>query len=232
MDRRVVARFAADLGERAIECAAEQLGFAEEIEAARAFVGQVEHGAEDVIGGPSTPRRDHPRARPGSRDRWHSPGGEDVTPTLYGNISRRHGQRGQQRGGRGRGSRGRRRRRGLPSSMRPPTPWAPQPTRSVPLQMPWATPSTLGPMPMGMQSEGTVGWTPEPTFQQVDPEYQAQFEEAAAAQKTFQKVFQRQVDVSVARIETIRTRPASVNSSRSGHNWCGGQHPGSGQSRS
>jgi hypothetical protein len=45
-----VARFAADLGERAIDWVANEIGIADQINAARDFVGQVEHAADDIVG--------------------------------------------------------------------------------------------------------------------------------------------------------------------------------------
>jgi hypothetical protein len=45
-----VARVAADLGQRAVEWAADELGIADQINAARDIIGQVEHAAQDVVG--------------------------------------------------------------------------------------------------------------------------------------------------------------------------------------
>ena len=197
----VVARFAADLGERAIEYAAEQLGFAEEIEAARAFVGQVEHAAEDVIGAAFNAADGiiHGLAQAAGIDGIVQ-AGEDVAHAVgnvVGAVDNAVNNAVDAAAGAVADAAG-----AVVDAAANAVGAAANAVGAAADAVGHAVDAAAD--AVGDAVGAAVDWVADHILGGVDPEYQAQFEEAAAAQKTFQKVFQRQVDVSVARIETIR----------------------------
>lgn len=197
----IVARFAIDLGERAIEYAANELGVTDQIRAVQDIVGQVEHAAEDVVGA-AVDAADgiiHGLAEAAGIDGIIQ-AGEDVVNAVGDVVN------------------------AVDNAVNNAVDAAADVVADAAGAVVDAAADAVGQVAdaVGQAAEAVgnavdaaadavgdavgaaVDWVAANIFGGTDEEFQAQFLEAAAAQQTFQRVFQRQVDSGIARLETVQ----------------------------